>query len=127
MRATEDIAWRRFGPVIFGEMLWEVPLVALHLDPFEHEPIRQQEGTVRVADIRPHWRVANDGIEVLAHGALVCPDCDAPVVIAGKTAAWRELSCGFCGHRARAREFLARDVFDTVANEAYLVARVQGI
>ena len=35
------------------------------------------------ADIRPDWRVATDGIEVVAHGALICPSCDAPVVISG--------------------------------------------
>jgi len=35
-----------------------------------------------------------------------------------------QVKCGFCGHGARAREFLVRDIFDTVANEAYLVARL---
>jgi len=34
------------------------------------------------------------------------------------------LQCGFCDHTAAAREFLARDVFDTLANEAQLVARI---
>jgi hypothetical protein len=101
--------------------------MALHLDPFEHEPVRQQEETVRVTDIDEQARVSRDGIEVLAHGALICPSCDAPVVIGEKIAAWSEIGCGFCGHRARAREFLTRDVFDTVANEAYLVARLHGI
>jgi hypothetical protein len=98
--------------------------VALHLDPFEHEPVRQED-SVRVADIGHEWRVSRDGIEVLAHGALICPACDAPVVIDARMAAASELGCGFCGHRARAREFLARDVFDTVANEAYMVARLR--
>ena len=71
--------------------------------------------------------MSRDGIEVLAHGALICPSCDAPLAISDRIAAWSEIGCGFCGHRARAREFLTRDVFDTVANEAYLVARLQGI
>jgi hypothetical protein len=101
--------------------------MALHLDPFEHEPVRQQEETVRVTDIAEQARVSRDGIEVLAHGALICPSCDAPLAISDRIAAWSEIGCGFCGHRARAREFLTRDVFDTVANEAYLVARLQGI
>jgi hypothetical protein len=100
--------------------------VALHLDPFEHEPLRKQEETARVTDIDHESRVARDGIEVLAHGALICPACDAPVVISESVPAWAEVGCGFCGHRGRSREFLSRDVFDTVANEAYLVARLQG-
>jgi hypothetical protein len=99
--------------------------VALHLDPFEHEPLRKQEETVRVTDIDHEAKVSRDGIEVLAHGALVCPSCDAPVVIGETIPAWGEVGCGYCGHSARAREFLARDVFDTVANEAYLVARLR--
>jgi hypothetical protein len=101
--------------------------VALHLDPFEHEPVRQQEETVRVTDIGEQAQVSRDGVEVLAHGALICPSCDAPAAIHERMAASTEIGCGFCGHRARAREFLKRDVFDTVANEAYLVARLNGV
>jgi hypothetical protein len=97
--------------------------MALHLDPFERQPA-PAEGKVRVADIRHEWQVSRDGIELLAHGALVCPSCDAPQVLAAPLPAGSRHSCGFCGHGARAREFLVRDVFDTVANEAYLVARL---
>ena len=95
----------------------------LHLDPFEHAPL-PSERKVRAADIRHEWRVSRDGIEVIAHGALVCPRCDAPQVIAHPIAAGARVDCGFCGHGGRAREFLVRDVFDTVANEAYMVARL---
>jgi len=97
--------------------------VALHLDPFESQPL-PGEHKVRAADIRHEWKVSRDGIEVIAHGALVCPECDAPQVIATPIAAGETHRCGFCGHDARAREFLVRDIFDTVANEAYLVARL---
>jgi hypothetical protein len=97
--------------------------MALHIDPYEHEPL-PGERKVRAADIRHEWRVSRDGIEVIAHGALVCPECDAPVVIAYPLPAGSHVECGFCGHGARAREFLVRDIFDTVANEAYLVARL---
>jgi hypothetical protein len=45
-------------------------------------------------------------------------------VIATPIPAGSHVECGFCGHGARAREFLVRDIFDTVANEAYLVARL---
>jgi len=34
------------------------------------------------------------------------------------------LRCGFCDHIAPARAFVREDVFDTVRNEVYLVARV---
>lgn len=97
--------------------------MALHLDPFEHQPL-PGERKVRAADIRHEWRLSRDGIEVIAHGALVCPNCDAPQVIATPIAAGSWVQCGFCAHRARARRFLVRDIFDTVANEAYLVARL---
>jgi len=97
--------------------------MALHLDPFERQPA-PAEGKVRAADIRHEWQVSRDGIEVIAHGALVCPQCDAPQVIAGPLPAGSQLQCGFCFHNDRARKFLVRDIFDTVANEAYLVARL---
>ena len=97
--------------------------MALHLDPFGNEPL-PGERRARAADIAEEWRVARQGVEVVAHGALVCPECGAPVVVSHAVPAQRELSCGFCGHAARARSFLVRDVFDTIANEAYLVARL---
>ncbi len=97
--------------------------VALHLDPFESQPLPGEQ-KVRAADIRHEWKVSRDGVEVIAHGALICPDCDAPQVIAAPLPAGSRQVCGFCGHDGRAREFLVRDIFDTVANEAYLIARL---
>jgi hypothetical protein len=97
--------------------------MALHLDPFGDQPL-PGERKARAADIAHDWRVGRHGIELLAHGALVCPDCDAPIVVSDSLPAHHRLECGFCGHRARAREFLVRDVFDTLANEAYLIARL---
>ena len=35
-----------------------------------------------------------------------------------------EVRCGFCDHTGSARSFVAADVFDTLANEVYVVARV---
>lgn len=98
--------------------------MALHIDPFEYQaPGGTQHA--RVTDLAEEWRVAQHGIEVIAHGALICPDCRAPVVVPGSTPVQTELECGFCGHADRARAFLVRNVFDTVANEAYLVARLR--
>jgi hypothetical protein len=99
--------------------------MALHLDPFAHQPL-PGERKAKASEIAVQWRVARQGIEVVAHGALVCPGCAAPIVIADSIPAYRELSCGFCGRRDRARAFLVRDVYDTVANEAYMVARLPG-
>jgi hypothetical protein len=97
--------------------------VALYLDPSEQEPVRV-DGKVRAADIQQEWRLARDGIERLAHGAVICPGCDAPLAIAEPVPAGAEMRCGFCGDARPAREFLVRDVYDTVANEAYLIARL---
>ena len=97
--------------------------MALHLDPFEHQPLRRTE-KVRAADVGAERRVVRDGIERLGHGALVCPDCRFPLVIAEPVPAGSEVRCGFCEHTAPARDFLLRDVYDTVANEVYLIARL---
>jgi hypothetical protein len=97
--------------------------MALHLDPFERAPL-PGERKVRAADIRHEWQVSRDGIEVVAHGALVCPHCDAPQVIDRPLPAGEQIGCVFCGQVSRGREYLVSDVFDTVANEAYLVARL---
>jgi hypothetical protein len=97
--------------------------VALHVDPFGHEPIRETR-KVRVGDIGEERRLVRDGIQLLGHGALVCPGCNMPVVIEGRVAATSALRCGFCDHEGEARGFVAPDVFDTVANEVYVVARV---
>jgi hypothetical protein len=98
--------------------------VALYLDPFGNQPL-PGERKARAADIAHEWRVGRQGVEVLAHGALVCPGCDAPIVVDAALPCHHQLECGFCGHAAPARSFLLRDVFDTVANEAYLVARLR--
>jgi hypothetical protein len=97
--------------------------MGLHLDPSEHEPLRPG-GRARVGDPGPEHRLIRDGIEQLAHGALVCPGCAMPVALGGPVGAGERLSCGYCRQSARAREFLVRDVYDTPSNEVYLIARV---
>jgi len=69
-------------------------------------------------------RLLRDGLQVLAHGALVCPSCGIPIAVSIPFSAGTRLVCGYCDHAGRAREFLAEDVYDTVTNEVYLVARV---
>jgi hypothetical protein len=71
-----------------------------------------------------HRRLVRDGVQVLAHGALICPRCAIPIAVTAPFSAGSRLVCAYCAHAAPAREFLAEDVFDTVPNEVYLVARV---
>ena len=70
-------------------------------------------------------RVLNHGLQVLARGALVCPECGLPIAPSPRVKPRSELRCGFCDHAAAAIEFLREDVYDTVANEAILVARLR--
>lgn len=87
------------------------------------DPIRGGGG-VKVTDLGSSHRLIRDGVEQLGHGALVCPDCAMPVTIDGRVSVSSALECGFCATRAPAREFLIRDVFDTAANEVFLIARI---
>ena len=68
-------------------------------------------------------RITRDGVQVLAHGALVCPSCAMPIALHDQLHAGSILRCGFCDHAGRTQDFLLRDVYDTLANEAQLVAR----
>ena len=68
--------------------------------------------------------VLREGVQVIAHGAMICPECNLPLAAVTALPAGAPLSCGFCGHTASSQEFLAHDVFDTVGNEAQLVARI---
>ena len=81
-------------------------------------------GRATGADAGFERRIMREGVEVLAHGALICPGCDMPIAATGALPAGRPLRCGFCDHTAPARAFLTRDVFDTLTNEAQLVARI---
>ena len=97
--------------------------MALHLDPQGEDPVRSRGG-VRVTDLGSEHRLIHDGVEQLAHGALVCPACAMPISIDVPIAIGAALDCGYCATSAPARTFLLRDVFDTAANEVLLVARL---
>ena len=95
--------------------------MALNLDPHGPEPVRDTR-KVRVGDVGEERQVVRDGIQRLAHGALVCPSCNLPLLLPEPVHAGTGLRCGYCDHEARAREFVAADVYDTVANEVYVIA-----
>ena len=69
-------------------------------------------------------RLIQNGIQVLARGALMCPSCALPIAPGPRVPARAELSCGFCDHRASATEFLRRDAVDAPGNDVILVARL---
>ena len=100
--------------------------MTLHLpaDPGDPGQPRTKLGRVDGSEAGAERRLLRDGMQVLAHGALVCPECALPLAIGGQVSAGTRLHCGFCDHAASAREFIAEDVYDTLANEVYLVARV---
>ncbi len=47
-------------------------------------------------------RLVQNGVQVLARGALMCPSCALPIAPGPRVPARAELSCGFCDH-AQAR------------------------
>lgn len=100
--------------------------MALHLpaNPGDPGQPRTKLGRVDGSEAAAERRLLRDGVQVLAHGALVCPECALPLAIDRRLRAGHLLRCAFCDHAAPAREFLIEDVYDTVANEAYLVARL---
>jgi hypothetical protein len=90
------------------------------------DPGRPSTGIGRVDGERAgaHHLLVRDGRQVLAHGSLICPNCALPIAAPLPFKAGTPVVCGYCEHSAPGRHFLAEDVFDTVANEVYLVARV---
>jgi hypothetical protein len=100
--------------------------MAFHLAPDPGDPGEPQVkiGRTGGAELGEERRLLRDGAQVLAHGALVCPECELPIATSRRLRATGPLRCGFCEHSAEARDFVRADVFDTLANEVYLVARV---
>jgi len=98
--------------------------VSLHAHNADEDPIRVSGG-VKVTDLGSEHQLVRDGVEQLAHGALVCPDCSMPVRIEAAVGVGAELDCAYCATRGPAREFLVRDVYDTPANEVLLIARLR--
>jgi hypothetical protein len=96
----------------------------LPIDPGDPGQPNTKLGRVDGSEAGAERRLLRDGSQVLAHGALVCPRCALPLAVGGRIPAGRDLVCGFCDHGAPARQFVAQDVYDTLTNEVYLVARL---
>jgi uncharacterized Zn finger protein (UPF0148 family) len=100
-------------------------VVAFHLTPDPGDPGEQQVRQGHLGgDFDERRRLVRDGAQLLAHGALICPRCALPLAIKARVRAGLDIRCAYCDHTAPAREFLREDVFDTLENEVYLVARV---
>ena len=96
----------------------------LPTDPGDPGQPNVRTGRVDGSVAGAHRRLVRDGAQVLAHGALVCPSCSLPLTARPPIPVGATLVCGYCEHTGAAREFLAEDVYDTVSNEVYLVARI---
>lgn len=70
------------------------------------------------------FRLVRNGTQVLARGALICPECALPISPAPRIGLRDELWCAYCDHTAEALAFLRRDVVDAPANDALVVARI---
>jgi hypothetical protein len=76
------------------------------------------------AAFRESRRLVPDGMQVLARGSLLCPECALPISPPPRIRPRAELSCGFCDHAAPVHAFVHDDAFDTPANGVMVVARV---
>jgi hypothetical protein len=101
-----------------------MPISPLPIDPGDPGQPDTRLGRVDGSPPGAERRLVRDGLQVLGHGALVCPECALPLAVEGQIPVRRRLSCGFCDHSASASEFVREDVYDTVGNEVYVVARV---
>jgi len=69
-------------------------------------------------------RLVRDGMQVLARGAMLCPECALPIAPPPRIRPRAALSCAFCEHTAPAHAFVRDDVADTAANAVMVIARV---
>jgi hypothetical protein len=72
--------------------------VAFHRRIDEPEPANRPAGSYEERRARS-TRVAT--------GTLACPECDAPVALAGAVTPAAALDCPYCRHAGAAREFLS--------------------
>ena len=60
----------------------------------------------------------------LGHGALACPACEVPVLLAGPVPFTSHLVCPFCLESSPARQFVRLGRFDTSSNHVEIRARL---
>lgn len=84
-------------------------------EPLRPEPVVRLGGTQEIRRTTKSW--------VMAEGTLACPECDAPVAPPGGSALTppAPLSCPYCGHQGRVRDFLS---LEAPSRPARVVVRV---
>lgn len=92
-----------------------------HGDPGED---RASAGAVGGAEAQLDLKLVRDGVQVIARGALVCPECDLPLPGRPAVPAFHVLHCAWCGHAAPARALLRADAIDAPGTRVALVARL---
>jgi hypothetical protein len=99
--------------------------VALHVTPQPGEPGDSEERAVRVEErFDERKRLAIDGMQVLARGAMVCPACAVPISPVPRAKPRARMRCSWCGHPGIVADFVRGDLVDTPANEVRVVARI---
>lgn len=58
---------------------------------------------------------------IVAAGTFACPSCDAPVAPEGRMRLTQDVTCPFCHHAGRVRDFLS---LATPARPAHVVVRL---
>jgi len=69
-------------------------------------------------------RLVRNGVQVLARGALACPECSLPMHPVPQLRPRAELTCAYCDHTAPAIEFLHEGVHVPPGARVALVARL---
>lgn len=85
---------------------------------------RAAAGAIGGPEVELERRLLNEGRQVIARGALICPGCELPLPGTPAVRASQALACAWCGHTAPARELLRPGVRDTESNSVALVARL---
>jgi hypothetical protein len=93
-------------------------------DPGEKGEPDVKVGRLGGAAVGESRRLVRDGSQLLARGALICPECALPIAPPARIRPKAELSCSFCGHAGVVREFVRGDIVDTASNEVRVVARI---
>jgi hypothetical protein len=65
-----------------------------------------------------------EAVHTLGQGALACPSCDVPVVVAEPIGITALMRCPFCRGIHRARSFVRLDRRDTALNDVRVTARI---
>lgn len=93
-------------------------------DPGDPGADRVSSGSLGGAESQLERRLLRDGVQVIARGTLVCPECDLPLPSSPAVGAAQPLTCSWCGHTAPARELLRPGAAGAPASAARLVARL---